>query len=454
MIVVYRTISGAFFTILTFYSLISILECFCGALVASLSDPIRGHQLLAPADTFRAVAVYFLGYLLFLAGYYTCYNWLSRRRPSGRSQAPSRPKGVAYVLSQRQWNALLIILPVTIALGFVRVLQRIKAAGGLSTYLLSMYQFRYGIFTETAKESALVVLAGMMDKLALPLASIGLMVCLSGRVPRFKRVLLFTFMGIVITQALTSGYRSTAIFTIVALVAVYDSVRPIKLSQVVSFGAAILGLLVVVNFVHQYLYFATAGWDYQSFTETLGRLIAPQGHLSTLHRVLSAGEYRDFLYGETLLESFFFFVPRLLWESKAEAYGSKIVQIWAGLPHWYQMAPTNVGELFVHFGYVGLLGMIFHGVIHGWLETFRSRSLPMRAGYFCMVLPRLLCHFGMGISALSITLFQIGLLYMLARALRLNRVESYLGGRTTDMHRTKPVSFPLVKHAFRPAIRL
>jgi len=424
-IVVFRTINGNFFTILTFYSLIFMMECFGGAVGASMSNPLAGRMLFSPATTAKVVKVYFIGYLVFLAGYYATYRWFWKRRFRHRNQATLSSKNNSrYTLSLKGWHVLFLLLLITTSLSFVQIYQRIETAGGLSIYLSSMYLYRYGTFAKDITANSFVVLANLLGGISLSLVSVGLMVSLKVRISRTKRFLLFSFLLIIILHALILTFRSTAFFSIVALVAVYNHIRPIRLATLIRFLVVLSVLLVILNFFHNYMYFKTAGWEYQNFTASLGRILAPHGHLQTLQRILSVASHSDFLYGKTLPESFFFFFPRFLWEAKAEQYGTKIVQTWAGLPYWYQMAPTSVGELIAHFGFIGMSGMILHGAVHGFLETFRFRSLPLQAGYFCSILPRLLAHSGMGISAVAITLFQLALLYILTKPIQIRKLTN------------------------------
>jgi hypothetical protein len=417
-IVIFQAINGNFFTILTFYSMIFFLECFGGAMVVSLSNPLGRKESLGPELTNKTVGVLFFGYILFLAGYYIVYRRLMKRWIVTHSHTSSMAYNSKYILSKRGWITLFVILLVFTGLNFVQPIQRIQAAGGIDAYFEFMYLYRFGIFSKDAVESAGVSLANMVGGLSLSVASIGLISFLKNRINKLKLFFLLSFLGVIILQALMSTFRSTAFFTVLALVAVYDSVRPLGYSKLIKLGASCLGLLILFNYIHQYLFAVTAGWDYQTLTESLGWLIAPHGHVITLSLILSTAEHSSFLHGETFLESLFFFIPRFVWEGKAEQYGTKIVQIWAGLPGWYQMAPTNVGELIAHFGYVGIFGMLLYGLAHGYLETFRYRSPSLRGAYYCLILPRLLVHLGMGISAVSVTIFQLGLLFIVAKTLQ------------------------------------
>lgn len=423
-IVIYRILNGELFTILTFYSGIYLFECLGGVVALSIGLRIETRELLSSRQLIEPVAVYFIGYVVFLAGYFAVWGWYVARRPRSirswqyRHSAPPR-----YILSNPAWLFLLMGLTITVSLMFVQLHERIQAAGSLGGYIVSMYSFRSGTLAEDPTENAFVVLANLTGGLSLPLVSVGLLVVWKARKAMLRKAALYGFLVLILFHGLASTFRSTLFFSVVALFGVYSHVRLFRLSTLIKSFVALLGLLAVLNFYHSFMYFATAGWDYTGFAASLAKLIAPHGHLETLCSVLSAAGHSAFLHGQTLLESIFFFVPRFLWPGKSDLYGTTIIQIWAGLPDWYQMAPTNVGELIAHFGYLGVCGMVIHGAIHGFLEILRFRSLAMQAAFYCLVLPRLLAHLGMGVSALAITLFQLGLFYMLTWAIEYRRLS-------------------------------
>jgi hypothetical protein len=410
VVVAYNIANQKYFNILNIYSLIFLLEGFGGILAGAMKTPLPGQRPISENLLFQSLTVYVAGYLLFLFGFYLFRCMVSHREIFAKAQL--RPKALPVHLTKSQWHSLFLILPVLISLGFIKVATKIRAADGITQYIYSMYQYRFGSFAEDVAENALVSLAGQLDNLALPLTMLGLAVWFSSRIPRLYRNILFFLLAILLFQKFTSGFRSVIFFTILSMIMVRDSVSPLKVSRLFVSTALLLVFLIGINLIHQYLYFLTAGWDKRTFLEGVARLVAPQKHLATLASVLTVASIKSPLYSEGLLESVFFFIPRVLWHTKAEHYGTIIVQQWAYLPDWYQMAPTNVGELIARFGYTGLLGMPLVGAVHGWLEGFHRCANPvMRMGYFCTVLPRLLVHLGMGISALSITIFSMALLY-------------------------------------------
>jgi hypothetical protein len=180
-------------------------------------------------------------------------------------------------------------------------------------------------------------------------------------------------------------------------------------------------VLTVFNFIHLYLFYLTADWDYQSFGETLTLLATPHGHFQQLAQVLNAhNSSLESLHGLGFVESVFFFVPRVVWESKApfNDYGTLLVQNWAGFPDAYQIAITNVGELIAHFGYIGLCGLFAYGLLYRFLDSFRWRSVELRIGLYCLALPRTFADLGMGLSAVSISLVSLGVFIALAIGLR------------------------------------
>jgi hypothetical protein len=140
----------------------------------------------------------------------------------------------------------------------------------------------------------------------------------------------------------------------------------------------------------------------------MSQLLAPHGHIYTLASIVSrADSGAPLLGGEGFVESFFFFVPRAVWLTKAQSvdFGTLLVQGWAGLPTSYQMAVTMVGELFAHFGLIGIAGMTLFGALYAGLDSLANRGPIEQAGFYGLLLARVLSDSGMGLSALAMTIF-------------------------------------------------
>ena len=223
--------------------------------------------------------------------------------------------------------------------------------------------------------------------------------------------------------------RSSVLFTAVALLAIYYSDRRLPLRKIATIAIALAAVLVALNVLHQHLYTATAGWERQTFAETVGGLLAPHAHFQTLaatvERVQGSGQT---LGGRGLVESVFFFVPRVFWESKlpASEFGTQLIQAWLEVPTWYQMAVTNTGELVAHFGYLGMFGLLIYGGFYGYFDSFRRRGPELQVALYCMLLPRVLVDAGMGISAFSNTLLGLAMFLGMTKAL------SFLAGPVTQ----------------------
>jgi len=244
---------------------------------------------------------------------------------------------------------------------------------------------------------------------------------LKGKLGRPEKALVLVRLVVWMLRQWSTMFRATLFFTFASMIAIYNSEKPFKLSHfaLMSVGAAVL--LIVFNFIHLYLFYLTADWDYQSFGETLTLLATPHGHFQQLAQVLTAhNSSLELLHGHGFLESVFFFVPRLVWTTKApfSDYGTMLVQNWAGFPDTYQIAITNVGELIAHFGYVGLIGLFAYGLLYRFLDSFRWRSVELRIGLYCLMLPRTFADLGMGLSAVSISLVSLGVFIALAIGLR------------------------------------
>ena len=314
---------------------------------------------------------------------------------------------------------------VVLAAGLYPIYQRVIAAGGIQEFLSKAYLYRFGTYAETDQQSALLAFANIFSGCSLGIVGLGVMVWLRGGLSTGEKMLLAAAIGLLIARQGASMLRSSVLFTFVSIVAVYNSERPFRPLKLIAFSAVIVSVLLAVNFVHQTLYTLTAGWEQQSFAETLGGLLAPHGHFQTLSATVERHQASgEMLNGEGLLECVFFFVPRVIWESKLPSsdFGTQLIQAWLELPTGYQMAVTNTGELIAHFGWFGILGLIVYGAFYGYFDSFRFRSPALRVALYCMLLPRVLADAGMGISAFSNTIF--GLVIFLA----MNKAISILAG--------------------------
>ena len=425
-ITVVRIRRGRLFTLLTFYSVLFLSEIFGGGLAATLATPLEAKSLLTAPELNRGLTVALAGYLVFLVGY-------------GLKALGGKPRESSAALSERDrfffrsiWSTryqffYFIALFLTVAASFIMLWQRVAVAGGVELYAETAYLYRFGTFAESEQQNAFVVLLTLVGNAALPLLGIGFIAWWGGHVKgNLARTLIILAACLLVVSLLLSGFRSTVFFPILAIIALYDLERRISRTQL-TWLALLAGLLLLaVNFGHLFLYFLTADRDYVGFVESSLSLIAPHNHLETLVSVLEASDYMPRLNGAGFLESIFFFIPRLFWHTKlpSDQYGTLLVQTWAGLPNWYQKAITNVGELSAHFGLFGLFGMLLYGRLYRFLDTFSDRGVELRSAFCFLLLPRVLADAGMGLSAVSLTLFDLIIFLCIAYFLRHMSVHS------------------------------
>jgi hypothetical protein len=241
-----------------------------------------------------------------------------------------------------------------------------------------------GTYAETEEQSVLLGFTSFLAGCAVGFVGIGILAWLKGKLSQVEKLLLTILVVVLLIRQGSSMFRSTLFFTGIALLAVYDSHRPFSARRLALFGLGSTAVLVAVNYFHQYLYFLTAEWDPQSFGQTLGNLVGPQGHFYALDTILSLNETSDTrLHGEGLLESIFFFIPRLVWSAKApaEEYGTILIQAWAGLPSTYQIAVHQFGRTHCPFWLPGALG-----TFRLWLDlrlsgfVLRGKALNFESG--------------------------------------------------------------------------
>src|SRR5882724_5136779 len=140
--VVFRQVlKGQFFTLLSFYSLIFLLENTGGAIkaIAHLAFPLS--EKIEPSLVARTLVVALTGYLLFLFGYFIY-------RPRGARAEQMAQKGsddafFTFTWNQRYRLAAYVGIVLCICLGFVQQAQWIKTAGGIDEFVHTAYQYRF-----------------------------------------------------------------------------------------------------------------------------------------------------------------------------------------------------------------------------------------------------------------------------------------------------------------------
>jgi hypothetical protein len=169
-------------------------------------------------------------------------------------------------------------------------------------------------------------------------------------------------------------------------------------------------LVIFAGILHRLLDFYTGFGDRESseFFKVLFELITPHSHFETISQIYSTSLNSSFLKFTTVSDIFLFWVPRDIYINKSSNYGTLIVQEWADLPNWFQIAITIPGELFAHNGFWALPLALFFGFYIRWLDSFLfSNNANNKFIFYGLILPRMLSVMSMGILAAVITLFQI-----------------------------------------------
>ena len=397
------------FSMLTFAAAVFVIECAGGSLKALMPEAFVEYLALNPDKVLpwmpAALVMYIIGFLLFLYGY-CIVAWLLRVGRQHRDTVTER-------YFTRVWTPSYRVLLVGVTLvalfaGFVQQYQRVRAAGSLSAFLATAYRHRWGTGTTDATETALVVIANLVSISAVAFAVLWIIAWLRGRLTLFEKLGVTFFLLLLFLRQWSTMYRASLIFGALSLFAASAAERRLRVKPLII-AALILGSLFVgVNFLHLYMYHLTAGWREPSLFESVSGFLAPHGHLYSLASIIRAArEETPLLDGRGMVESLFFFVPRSIWAAKLASgtYGTVLVQAWSGLPTHYQVAITTVGEFFAHFGYLGVGLMVVFGMLYGLFDSFAERSVELRAALFGILLTRVLADTGMGLSAISITLF-------------------------------------------------
>jgi hypothetical protein len=196
------------------------------------------------------------------------------------------------------------------------------------------------------------------------------------------------------------------------------------------------------------MYFLTAGWHQMGFLESTLCLVASSSVFENLAAILTRNATGAPGLGfEGVVESIFFFVPRAIWPGKSTLYSSLLIAKWAGLPYYYQVAISGVGEMVARFGLAGIGGMLFYGVGAAVADRqLRTGSAAVKVGICALVLPRIWADTLMGLASVAITLFELTVFLVVVRGFLL------LAGRL--IRRGRPTSLSAAAPAPGPAFRL
>lgn len=411
--------AGLLFSILTFYTGLFVFEFIGGAIVAGFYMPLPAKAVYPSEVILRSMLVAVAGYMFYLFGYFL------KSFKSGFQGITTRVDGGTEDYFENFWSAKfrnLIFLAafITIMLGLVQFFQRIAYAGGLATFLELAYSFRFGTYAESEQQNAFIVLATLCSRGAIGFLALLAIAWMYGKLSKSDKLITIALFALFAVRTLTSASRLPIILPIFSLLALYCHEKKVKTGTIIKSGVMLAVLVVLLNYLHQYLYYLTAGWDYRTLPQSLFNLIAPLNCFDNLIQINNASHVVTTLGGRGLLESVFFFVPRFIWETKAASgeYGTMLVQAWAGLPDWYQMAPSDIGELVAHFGNFGIFGMMFYGVVSRIMDDSVSGNLEYRVGFYCLLLSRVSVNAAMGVSALSVTLIGYLIFIVLVKGIR------------------------------------
>jgi hypothetical protein len=405
--VAYQLHLGRRYALLNVYSGIFFSEFVVGTLVATARGDVLNKHHLSTDSVATGLGVALAGYVILLIGYHL---------PSLAPVIRPRPRPVADANTDampdfpvRYRIILFAMLVVTLALGFIQLALRVQHAGGFAAYLAVAYTLRYGTYADTDAANAWAVLASLMASGALPCAALLYVAWMRGRLSGLEKWLILLLTVVLLARQASTAFRAVVVFTLISAFAVYDCERRVGWKKLAIGAALIMLALVGVNYVHVLLHTLTGFGTTTSFSDASEELMAPHAYLETLTTIIDARSRIDPLNGEGMLTSILYFVPRAVWTSKvpSDAYGTGLVQSWAGLTTTYQMAVTNVGELVVHFGAAGLVAMLPWGFIYRWLDDRWWTGLEWRIVLVCISVPRVFPDQGMGLSAFMISVTSV-----------------------------------------------
>jgi hypothetical protein len=353
-------------------------------------------------DSIAAVIIRLASLVPFCCGYFLVAA--SLRWPDGPSAARSISSTLRLVVTARTRQILLGLWGLLAAATLYPLFVKIQIAGGISSYFEIFYQMRFGTYGESVLENTAVVAAGILAGPLLAVTALIAMDAASGATkPRSAMTLLVAATAFNIIAGAAQGRRMAIAVALAVPLAAWHFQRPFGRTAVFRLCTLLVVAAIVANWMHYYLYAATAGWDRRSLGETTMALLAPHEHLKTLTTIVAAAEVQEALGVRQLALSAVSLLPRAIWQGKPshELLGSLAIQDWAGLPTHYQLAVTDVGEAIACLGYVGIATLTIMGALYALLDYSLFTSAAGRAVVIGVCLARVLSDQGMGVAALS-----------------------------------------------------
>jgi oligosaccharide repeat unit polymerase len=322
----------------------------------------------------RAFILSTVGLFFFQFGYYL--------------SSPSSLSFLAY-LSNFRWRStkIRIILILFMFIGFTSFLLLLNNFGGLSSFISNIGSFRT---TELTGSGFLIFPATHLLNLGAILYAVHFMN--RGKFKYKLRALLFLFLSIV--PAFFMGFRGLIILPILEYVVVYNyRVRKISFKRILPISIVVIVLFTSYGVVRELP--RGLNTDYESLIllveenpelvySVVMRSKGTEVLASVIKKLDETGSY-DYGY-KSLLEVFTIFIPAKLWNDKPEPSSIRFTTFFFGedldysrgtqQDTWGGVSPTIIGELYWHFGALGVvLGMFLFGKFIKFIYTGFKNNL-------------------------------------------------------------------------------
>ncbi len=399
MISVWHLRNGRVITLFNAYLALAIVE-FGGGIAKQITyQQTHETNLLVRATEYRCVA---LGAVA--AGYIATISI------SGLPSSKVARVNMRAILLAR-WNArvrrrLTLVASILLIVVSSTLLYKIYKVGGISSYLASMYQWRFGTGADDENATMWLAAAGLAS---MPLAAIAAVLAQVMAVQVDSQKVRLRLGVVVLIQLGLAGLHGRRMGVIAVLgvpLAIWLMQRPPTRRALVGLIAATVVTFIALNWVHYKLYEMTADWDGRSIVETIAISVPPQAHLETLATVLEYSDMNNPIGINHYINTIGSVVPRLIWEGKppASESGTLEIQSWSELPTHYQMAVTDVGEAIASLGEYGIATLALLGIVYALFDRCLFAGPIGRAVVIGVCLPRVIVDQGMGASAVVLTI--------------------------------------------------
>lgn len=367
---------GKYINIVNIVSIIAILDLYLPAIIGALSGEYFTLPYIAPLNdsevlTTVIVADFAYGLMLFAYSFY---------KPKSRKY---QKFGNTIVYIKR----VKFIFLVSVFIYVLNLFFEFKSFGGWTEFYTFKLTRAYAVTAEPQGVLARMVAILSETTFIIMLMMFSIMLTYKDKIPKKEFI---KFLVLIICICIFSLSRGTIIGVFISIIATYEYNANLfigglsrdfknKVKKFVIIGACAFLLFGGLRNALQNTFFQEENTSIsenimKAANNTLGNsLIA----LTRTIRYVDSG--KPLFEGQSYLEMSLSLIPRTILPNKPQLYGVQTLSMANGSPESTMDAITIPGEILMNFGYIGLILMIFWGMIFKFFDSFRYKA---RMKYF------------------------------------------------------------------------